>query len=90
MSEKLVQITKEYWPILVAALLFASAWGFSTNQIGTLQRASTRIEAKLDQQAAQMADFQASVAAVNATSISTAADVEDLRSRLSTLEQKDR
>lgn len=88
MTEKIGQLARTYWPMIVAALALAAAWGTSTTQIGWVLDGNRAIIARLDKQSDQIAAVNAAIASTQATSIATTANIDDLRERMRNLEAR--
>lgn len=90
MTDRLGEYTRSYWPVVLALLAAAVAWGTVANQVSTLNEnqnklnvSQTAISAKLD----RIAEGQA---ASLATNIANERDIADLRTRIHGLEVRAR
>ena len=88
MTERLHRLVAAYWPVITGLILFAAAWGTSTAQLTQVQASNALIINKQDKMADQIAAFQSSLAAVQATENVNSFNMTDFRERLRALEAR--
>lgn len=87
-TDKIGEFARTYWPVIVGAVMVATAWGANTAQIGWVAEGNKAILAKLDKLSDQQSTFQTSVATTQALEQWNSRSVADLNERMRTLEAR--